>query len=393
MRRSGDQRRRTGVEVCVKRDLRIAYVSVATPYDKASWSGTAWHTFQEVRRRFPDTQVVETPRADAVVEALTPIEALGVQVRRSPLVSWHFTRAVNAALGEMAPDLVVAVAAAHKIAYIDPKWPIVYVADALFATVASYYDRYARRRKPYHARGNIVQRSMLERVDQVLLSSDWAVAEAERTYGLPPHKLRMVPFGANLDADPGAQPLPDNGPLTLLFMGYDWERKGGPLALEIWRELRRRTGDAVLHVVGVDPDLIRPEDGLVCHGFVDKSDPAQSQRLVDLYRASSFFVMPTRQEAYGIVFCEAAAFGRPVIATATGGVPTVVLDGETGVLLPPEAGALAYADRILALWNDRDRYRRMCAAARHRYETTLNWHAWGDAMEAAVRDTVAARSA
>jgi glycosyltransferase involved in cell wall biosynthesis len=63
---------------------------------------------------------------------------------------------------------------------------------------------------------------------------------------------------------------------------------------------------------------------------------------------ADLFVMPTRQEAFGMVFQEAAAAGVPVVATRIAAVPEIVQDGQTGLLVPPgDPAALAHAIRVL----------------------------------------------
>jgi glycosyltransferase involved in cell wall biosynthesis len=83
--------------------------------------------------------------------------------------------------------------------------------------------------------------------------------------------------------------------------------------------------------------------------------------------ASDLFVQPSREEAFGLVYAEAAASGIPVVATRVGGIPEIVLDGESGLLVESEdAGALATA--IVELLSDPARRERMGESARRRAE-------------------------
>ena len=75
------------------------------------------------------------------------------------------------------------------------------------------------------------------------------------------------------------------------------------------------------------------------------------------------------------------ALGLPVIARATGGVPSIVQHGVNGLLLPPNAAAEAYRDAIMGLIHQPKHYAAMRQAARQRYETVLNW----DVFAARVR--------
>ena len=111
--------------------------------------------------------------------------------------------------------------------------------------------------------------------------------------------------------------------------------------------------------------------------FLDKNDPAQNQEFEQLYLSSHFLLLPTRNECFGIVFCEANAFGLPVIATATGGTPETIKDGENGYLLPLKARGDAYASIIADLFHDEQRYSAMVQSSRAAFENRLNWDAWG----------------
>jgi glycosyltransferase involved in cell wall biosynthesis len=335
-------------------------------------------------RRFPDTHVVDTPRSDKLLRQLSSIARFGFLPSREQIIARRYSRLINDELEKIRPDVVVVIGAAHKVAYLDEKWPMVYMADAMFGTVVQYYTKYLKLNDRALRSGNLLQRELISRADIIMLTSDWAAESAAAEYGLSRDRFSIVPMGANLDRDPGFCEPVVGGPIKLLFIGYDWKRKGGDLAYSVWRELRRQTGDAELHIVGCSPAKARGQAGVHLHGVLRKSDPEQNERLNAVYRHSSFLFMPSRQETFGLVYCEAAAFGRPSIGAATGGVPTVVRDGETGILLPRDATTEDYVERISALWADPSAYRRMCQTARDAYVTRLNWSAWGDVLSRLV---------
>ncbi len=111
--------------------------------------------------------------------------------------------------------------------------------------------------------------------------------------------------------------------------------------------------------------------------------------MAQLFREASFLVVPSRQEAYGLVYAEACAFGLPSVAADIGGVGAILNDGLNGLLLAPGASADSYAAAVARVWDDEDAYRAMQTAARYAFETRLNWHAWGDATEGLFRNAVA----
>ena len=113
----------------------------------------------------------------------------------------------------------------------------------------------------------------------------------------------------------------------ILFVGREWERKGGPELVEAFAALRRRLPDATLTVVGCRPRLRVP--GCEVLG------PLPPDAVDAQFRRCTCFCMPSHVEPYGLVYAEAMAHGRPVVATTVGAVPEIVLDGETGHLVPP----------------------------------------------------------
>ena len=101
------------------------------------------------------------------------------------------------------------------------------------------------------------------------------------------------------------------------------------------------------------------------------------RQLEKLYAMSDFLLVPTRKDSFGVVFCEANAFGLPANTTQTGGVPEVVRDGENGYVLPLEARGDAYAKLIAELYRDEQRYQQLVQSSRAAYDERLNWDAWG----------------
>lgn len=82
-----------------------------------------------------------------------------------------------------------------------------------------------------------------------------------------------------------------------------------------------------------------------------------------------------------MVFCEANAFGLPVIARNTGGIPEIVRQGENGFMLPNTARGDAYAETIAQIYQDDQRYTELVISSRAAFDTRLNWDTWGTYMK------------
>lgn len=366
--------------------LRIAVVSMGSPFERASWSGIPFYALRELRRRFRDVVVIDTPRIDKALGRTSSLSRLGLLVLREPIVTAAFARHLNRRLEAIRADVVISIGADYKVAYIDPQWRVIHVADGLFAPIINYYPRYRRLSARTRRTGDKVQAHLIGREQPIAVTSTWAAWSAAEAYGVPVSRFKVAPIGANLDTDPGMGALrPNSGPLRLLFVGYDWRRKGGDIVAAAFNILRTRLPDAELHIVGCDPAEVRGVPGVVIHGPLSKAEPGQSETLSDSFREANFLFMPSREEAYGLVYCEACAYGLPPVARDTGGVGTIIRHRWNGLLLDTEADAQAYADEIAAIWSDGARYAAMQTAAREAFETHLNWTAWGAEIEALVR--------
>jgi glycosyltransferase involved in cell wall biosynthesis len=278
-------------------------------------------------------------------------------------------------------DLIVAPAGSSEIAFLETDLPVVYTSDATFDVLVGYHPEFTGIGDRLEAQAHEIERRALQRASLALYPTQWAAASALRTYGADPGKVHVVPYGANMETVPDRPSLAAckrRDRCTLLFIGSPWERKGGPIACQVLAELRKAGVPAELMVVGSQaPSREYAElPGVTFLGRLDKGDVAQQRRLADLLAAATFLILPTLNESYGIVFCEASACGTPSLAPRTGGVPGVVTEGRNGFLLPPDGGPGPYVARIRATLDDWPGYLQLVASSRDEYERRLNWGAW-----------------
>jgi len=221
--------------------------------------------------------------------------------------------------------------------------------------------------------------SAAKKCNAILFASDWAIKQGQKLYGISDHRFYLCPFGATRVPDLNWEQLTERVKLRnqeylhILFIGKDWDRKGGPLAVEITRSLNAMGVQSFLDIVGCRPAISKADRFVRIHGLIRGEDPRESKRLQDLFLDSNFLLVPTNAECFGIVFAEAAAHCLPVVSQMVQAVPSIVIDGETGILQHPKASAQSYARRIIDVFRDESRYLRMALAARKRYEENFTW--------------------
>jgi glycosyltransferase involved in cell wall biosynthesis/GT2 family glycosyltransferase len=170
-----------------------------------------------------------------------------------------------------------------------------------------------------------------------------------------------VSAGRDARADPEADP-PDR-PLTAVAVGRLTEQKDPATLLDAWRRVR---GPHRLLLVGDGPMRAALEARCRAEGLDGRVVIAGVRDdVAAILRRADVFVLASRWEGLPLAIIEAMMSGLPIVATTVGGVPEAVAEGETGLLVPPQApGALALAlERLLG---DAALRRRMGAAGRQR---------------------------
>jgi len=294
-------------------------------------------------------------------------------------------------------DLIFAPAAAAEIAYLETDIPIVYASDTTFALAHGYYSQYSNLLQWSYRSSMETERRAIDTASVVLYPSDWAAASAIQDFAADPGKVFVTPYGANLDYVPDAEVVrqrrtqESNDRITLLFIGVSWERKGGDIAYETLLALEQLGMSARLIVCGCVPPKGVTHKNMKVIPFLDKHDSAQRLNLTELFLESTFLLVPTRADCYGIVFCEASAHGLPSVSTATGGVPAAVVEGKNGVLLSASATGTDYAHVIAEIYEDSWRYRQLVESSRNLFETTHNWDHWGKNVANILESSVLAK--
>jgi len=205
---------------------------------------------------------------------------------------------------------------------------------------------------------------------------------------------QVIPFGTTITVQPRA--VVEARPVrNLLFVGRLIDRKGVDIFLGALPTILARV-PVVAHVVGEGPLMARYRQQVgtlgvastvIFHGVVS------NEQLQSLYTQADAFVLPSivnrdgDTEGLGVVLIEAMAFGCPVVASAVGGIPDVVVDGETGLLVPP-ASPEALAAAVLRVLEDAQLAARLGRGGSARVQEYFEWGRITDSVESVYRDAV-----
>jgi glycosyltransferase involved in cell wall biosynthesis len=362
--------------------MSVAYLSASDPNDKRSWSGIHNSIAETLRKHVGPVTALGPWQPEALIRRgrITSFIRRKLTGKRTDYLHTlrlgkAYARHFDQQLQRTTADCVFAVAASTELAFLETKLPVYYVADATFANMIDYYPFYTGLTAASVREGHELQKRALEKSKQLFFPSHWAADSAMKDYGIPSNRIHVIPFGANLDEAPPQTDVSKTAAVNLLFIGVEWQRKGGPVAVEALHELLRRGIDARLTIVGSSPEIHHERITII--PFLNKNNPAERRKLNDLFAAADFFVLPTTAECYGIVFCEASAFGVPSLATRTGGIPGAITEGVNGYMLEPASTGKHYADRIQQLLADDDVLPKLKKYSLEKFRSDLNWNVWG----------------
>ncbi len=370
-----------------EKKIRIAFVSSYNARDRKVFSGTAYYSALALSRHCGEVDLIGPYRNNFL---LTILKIISFLIRKitgkrfdhysSVLLAKQYGAYFTRKLQDQNYDLIVACAGAAEIAYFETHIPILMYSDATFPNVIDYYPEYTNLLSASKRMGLQIEKRALEKALILLYSSEWAAQAAKNNYDVSPERVHVIPLGANIDVAPRRNEILSkrkSDTCRLLFLGINWQRKGGNIAFETLKELKKRGIKTSLTAIGTNPPADYSDQDFTLIPFLDKNTPGGRKQFDEHLLESDFLILPTRAECYGIVFAEASAYGLPSITTNTGGIPGVIQDGVNGVLLPLEAGAKEYADTIENLFLSDERYYAMVKSSRDLYEAKLNWDAWG----------------
>jgi len=189
-----------------------------------------------------------------------------------------------------------------------------------------------------------------------------AAAASLASVGISRDRMRIIPPGIATPAKPGR---PAGAPVVGVISRFSRE-KNVALLLRAFKRVAEEVPEATLHAYGDGPereDLERlaEELGIGAKTTFFGHVPDAGTRCGDF----DVLAVPSSRESFGLAALEAMSCGVPVVATMVGGLPELIIDGETGKLVPPE-DERAMADAILALLRDRELSARLGEAGRAR---------------------------
>ena len=297
-------------------------------------------------------------------EQVSPVDSLTVKGRRAMVLP-------VARLGSMLKKRRAALVHAHffyptAIGLIAARY-----AGLPMVFTRHHSDHNSRLGKRWHTRIDAACGRWCDHVIAVSEATKRIMVEDE---GVPPHKVSVVYNGMNPLPPPSEEAVArtrvelglDAADHVCLVLARLHEEKGHRVLLEALPALSARVGRVKVLVAGEGPHRAALEQEVAARGlgstvhFLGRRSDVPALLLV-----SDVLVLPSFAESFGFVLLEAMSLGRPIVATDVGGIPELVTEGETGLLVPP-GDAAALADRLARVLSDSGLAARLGAAGPER---------------------------
>lgn len=236
----------------------------------------------------------------------------------------------------------------------------------------------------------------LQNVDHVLASTKAILNDVEAAYGfkIARSKVNILPFGVPKPSTIcGAQSSLE---IVILFVGRFEQRKGIDLILEIMPDILMRNHNVRFICIGDHSKTTSSENSELRQfqeiqskkGWINRVQflgHVDGATLEKAYACCDIFIAPSRYESFGLIYLEAMRFGKACIGTTAGGIPEIVVNEETGLLIPPnDANALRLAVQRLIV--DRPLRLRLGNAGKKRYEERFTVELFADKFISLVKD-------
>lgn len=222
-----------------------------------------------------------------------------------------------------------------------------------------------------------LEKAIYDNATQVFVMSANIKESLVSQYGVHEDKIKLVYVGSNtaISTTVNRQKYANK---NILFVGKDWERKGGPLLFEAFKIVLQSIPDATLTVLGCSPD-IRYRN---CNVY----GKVPLQEVAVCYNKASVFCLPTKREPFGVVFIEAMLNRLAIVTNTVGATPDLVINDKNGYRLNYDAKE--YAATLITLLNNPDKCEELGANSYRYANQAYTWDHVGQLISKNINEAL-----
>lgn len=362
--------------------MKIAYITSGNPYDKNSWSGTDYYVKKALEdqgctvyniygyKYYNFKIIFKKIWAKISRKKYQAIRSIPSAKRWAKYILSHLEKDTDAIFS----------LSTIPIAFLETQIPIYIYIDGIYEYMLKQgFKRISNNNKETH----LIENLAIEHCTKIITASTASAETIANKYPSSLRKIEIVPFGANFDTYPNQEDIVNIlkkktfKTCKILFIGVEWKRKGAQLVVDTVKLLHNQGFPIELHLVGLKEIPIELEPYMINHGFISKMKHDGLNKLYTLYSQCHFLFVPSYAEAYGLVFCEASAYGVPSISHAIGGIQTIIKNDINGYLFEIGTKPEVFGNYIKKTFKNKNEYEKLAMRSFNRFQETLNWNASG----------------
>jgi len=368
--------------------MKISYVTTYNALNIHNWSGLGYYIAKSIKDQKNDIDYIGSLQAHTNLSLrlrLKLYNKIGKSFvfEREPFIARQYAKQAESLINKET-DIVFS-PGTIPTAFLETSKPKVLYTDATFAAMINFYPEFSNFPLETIRHGNFIEQRALSSSKIAIFSSDWAAKTAIKRYNIDAEKVKVIPFGANVEHNYCYNDIKNivnrrsGKECNILFSGVDWKRKGGTLAIDVAGILNEMGISTRLHLLGlVDiPNYSILPDYVINHGFISKATEEGKKRINQLIEESHFLILPTNSDASPLALSEANSFGTPCVCSDVGGITTIIKDNVNGKTFTLAATANDYARYIYDVFTDTVRYKQLALDSFNEYRTRLNWQVAG----------------
>lgn len=360
-----------------KNGVKILGVISGDPFSFKTWSGISYYLFSALRKNGWLYEAVSAQPAK-IIEYFYKLVSFHPEIEK-----WKFKYHINTnyfnrqtkstlkKINRLQSDdynVILQIGAWYDFTKMKDKKTVSYHDGNFQAFLDSPYG-YPNIHRKYIEMALTYEKELYMKMDRIFTMSKWLATSFVRDFGVKLEKVIPVGAGINL---PYVKETTDRNydECKILFIGVDFERKGGKYLIEAFKKVKKEVRDARLTIIG--PTLSGLPQDVKCLNFISKNTRDGLDTLLNEYASSSIFVMPSLYEPFGIVFLEAMAHRLPCIGTNVCAMPEIIDHGVNGFVVPPHNSELL-AERMIELL----KCLKMCKEmGDHAYKKYCEYYTW-----------------
>jgi glycosyltransferase involved in cell wall biosynthesis len=375
--------------------IRVGFFSFKNYLDRTSFSGALYYMYKALQKQDVEIINLGNPQKPSPLLNITKVKNLFIKngIIKSEKITddsyGSFINIVHKQLKINNCDLIFAPLATKELSFLNTNLPILFLSDTTPKLIKNSYQTYKNEKE--YSLACKQELMVISKAQKLIYTSQWAANSAIYDFNADPDNVEIVSLGANLEFVPPIIDIYEKlnyQKCRLLFIGGNWERKGGDIVLETFYSLIDSGIDTELVIVGAMPTNALNNPKITTIPFLNKNKPSEYKKYIKLLRESHFLISPTRADCSPLVFSEANAYGVPAITTNIGGISDLIKEGINGYTLSLSASGNEYAKLIADIFNNQRAYKLLVESSRKEYETRLNWERWAEQMYLIMTDTL-----